>query len=255
MTLTEIAIQRAIKLKEDNFLERVSTLIFRIDELELKISKDLDGISKKVGAEYLSKLQELENLFNEKLSRIPLTPGVQGKEGPTGPIGKEGQRGKDGKNGQPGLNGLNGKNGKDGSSDKPHDLAIKLNTLKGKVNMSVIDGLEEKFKGFLTILKNYRGKQSGGGDVVEAGTGISITRTSGGKRSISTTSTGISILTPTSGVINGINQTFVFTTAPTILYVDNKALQKVSSNGEVNWTGTTTVILTVAPNRDIYGLG
>lgn len=56
------------------------------------------------------------------------------------------------------------------------------------------------------------------------------------------------------GVVNGINQTFVFTIAPSVISVDSNTFQKVSSNGNVNWTGTTSVVLTVAPNADVFGI-
>lgn len=59
---------------------------------------------------------------------------------------------------------------------------------------------------------------------------------------------------PTSGAVNGVNQTFVFTNAPSILFVDGVAKQKVSSDSTVNWTGTTTVVLSIAPNFDIFGI-
>lgn len=60
---------------------------------------------------------------------------------------------------------------------------------------------------------------------------------------------------PTSGAVNGTNQTFVFSTAPSLISVDQgRFMQKVSSDGSVNWTGTTTVVLTVAPTFDIFAL-
>lgn len=62
------------------------------------------------------------------------------------------------------------------------------------------------------------------------------------------------VVTPT-GAVNGINATFVFTVAPVLISVDNgRLMQKVSSDGTVNWTGTTTVTLAIAPNSDIFGL-
>lgn len=56
------------------------------------------------------------------------------------------------------------------------------------------------------------------------------------------------------GVVNGINQVFVFTTAPSVIVLDNgNFMNKVSADGTVNWTGTTTVTLNQAPNFNIYG--
>lgn len=55
------------------------------------------------------------------------------------------------------------------------------------------------------------------------------------------------------GSVNGINNVFVFTTAPNALSIDNVPRQRVSSDTTVNWTIVgTTVTLTVAPNFDLF---
>lgn len=60
---------------------------------------------------------------------------------------------------------------------------------------------------------------------------------------------------PSSGVVDGSNQTFVWATAPNVIVVDQgRPMQKVSSDGTVNWTGTTTTTLTIAPNFDIFAV-
>jgi len=57
------------------------------------------------------------------------------------------------------------------------------------------------------------------------------------------------------GVVDGINDTFDFAVEPNVIVVDQgRTMQKVSSDGTVNWTGTTTVILSVAPNYDIFSI-
>ncbi len=56
------------------------------------------------------------------------------------------------------------------------------------------------------------------------------------------------------GTVNGSNQTFTFTTAPSAIVVDGLTINKVQSDGTVNWTGTTVVILAVAPNFNIFGI-
>lgn len=56
------------------------------------------------------------------------------------------------------------------------------------------------------------------------------------------------------GTVNGGNTSFVFASAPNAISVDGVPKQKVSSDGTVNWTGTTTVSLSVAPNFDIFRL-
>lgn len=58
-----------------------------------------------------------------------------------------------------------------------------------------------------------------------------------------------------SGTVNGSNQMFVFATAPNVICVDEgRVIQKTSSDGTANWTGTTTVTLAIAPNNDIFGI-
>lgn len=55
------------------------------------------------------------------------------------------------------------------------------------------------------------------------------------------------------GAVNGVNDTFVFSSSPNVIVSDQgRPMQKVSSDGNVNWTGTTTVVLQVAPNSDLY---
>lgn len=64
-------------------------------------------------------------------------------------------------------------------------------------------------------------------------------------------------ITPTSGVIDGSNATYVWNVAPSVIVVDQgRTMQKVNSapDSGVNWTGTTTTVLTVAPTFDIFGL-
>lgn len=70
----------------------------------------------------------------------------------------------------------------------------------------------------------------------------------------SSSSGGLSLLTAT-GTVDGSNTSFTFATAPSIIVVDQgRMMQQVSSDGTVNWTGTTSVSLTVAPQNDVYGL-
>lgn len=67
-------------------------------------------------------------------------------------------------------------------------------------------------------------------------------------------SAGLGFLAAT-GTVNGSNTSFTFASAPRVIVVDNVPRQKTSSDGTVNWTGTTSVTLAIAPNFDIYGMG
>ena len=69
-----------------------------------------------------------------------------------------------------------------------------------------------------------------------------------------TVTTGSGKLTAT-GTVDGSNTSFTFSSAPSIIFVDDGApLQQIDQNGDVNWTGTTSVTLTNAPTRSIFGL-
>lgn len=58
---------------------------------------------------------------------------------------------------------------------------------------------------------------------------------------------------PLTGAVNGTNATYTWTIAPNVIVVDQgREMQKVSSDGTTNWTGTTTTVLSVAPNFDIF---
>ena len=57
-----------------------------------------------------------------------------------------------------------------------------------------------------------------------------------------------------SGIVDGSNRVFGFTSAPNAIVVDGVSMQKTAVDGTVNWTGTTTITLTVAPNFDIYAV-
>lgn len=55
------------------------------------------------------------------------------------------------------------------------------------------------------------------------------------------------------GTVNGVNTSFVFATAPSVVVVDGVAMQKTATDGTTNWTGTTTISLTIAPTFDVFG--
>lgn len=76
-------------------------------------------------------------------------------------------------------------------------------------------------------------------------TDITISATGGGG--------SFSVQVPT-GTVNGVNRSFTFATEPQIIALDNmNVMNKVSSDGTVNWTGTTSVTLTQAPSFNIFG--
>jgi hypothetical protein len=57
------------------------------------------------------------------------------------------------------------------------------------------------------------------------------------------------------GTVDGSNRTFVFASAPNAIVVDGSTLQKTDqTGGGINWTGTTTVVMAVAPNYSIFSV-
>lgn len=85
--------------------------------------------------------------------------------------------------------------------------------------------------------------------------GATVTNGGGGVADVVVTGTGggFAVQVPT-GTVNGVNITFVFTTAPQVIVLDNgNVMNKVSSDGTVNWTGTTTVVLNQPPGFNIFG--
>lgn len=83
-----------------------------------------------------------------------------------------------------------------------------------------------------------------GATVANGGGGVAQVTISGGGSS--------GFQRPLSGGLSGTN---TWSTAPNSITVDNLTLQKTSTNGQVNWTGTTTTVLTVQPTQDIFSLG
>lgn len=96
----------------------------------------------------------------------------------------------------------------------------------------------------------------GGGDTVAAGSNVTITTVNGVKTISANASGGSGFQVPLSGVVDGSNKIFVWASAPNSISVDQgRGMQKTSSDGTGNWTGTTTTTLSVAPTFDVFSLG
>lgn len=159
----------------------------------------------------------------------------------------KGEKGDDGEDGEDGISPAIGdivsailpllpepEKGKDGVSIDEDTVVSKLITKIQKekpIDISHIrnatgfmkDGIKYKFEELM----------KGGGNSSSSGTGFQV---------------------PT-GTVNGVNTVFTFTTAPNAIVVDGgRAMQKVSSDGSVNWTGTLVITLTIAPVFDIFGV-
>lgn len=67
---------------------------------------------------------------------------------------------------------------------------------------------------------------------------------------------GLAVLSLISGAVNGTNTSFTFSSSPKMVVADQgRSMQKISSNGEVNWTGTSSPSFTVAPTFDVFAIG
>ncbi len=57
------------------------------------------------------------------------------------------------------------------------------------------------------------------------------------------------------GAVDGVNLIYVYAVAPNAIVVDGTTMRKVAADGiSTNWTGTTTVTLTVAPTFDTFSV-
>ena len=204
----------------------------------------------------------LERLDVDNLTTLKGEKGDQGERGEQGPMGpqgkpgrdgKQGRDGQDGQHGQDGLDGrdgIDGKNGKDGSPDTAKQIAEKLNTLLAEIDFKVLKNVPD-----LTprVINHY-----GGGfpeTQIRAGSNVTVTKDAFGNWVIASTggSGSFSVLAAT-GTVNGTNKSFTFSSAPSVIVVDNgRVMRSTNSDGSTNWTGTTSVTLSVAPNFDIFG--
>lgn len=163
-----------------------------------------------------------------------------GKPGEMGPEGKIGEQGPEGKMGRQGIQGLPGTAGKEGRRG--------LQGLPGVAPTAKEVALELK-----KIPFNYEDIKNAP-DLTDLPKLIAFLK-AGGFRGGGSSTTGATsgFQRPISGIVDGVNQTFGFATAPNVLVADEgRQMQKVSTDGTVNWTGTTTVILSVSPNFDLF---
>lgn len=203
-------------------------------------------------------------------------PVYHGPPGPIGPQGPQGDRGERGEQGAS-ITGPAGKDGQDVSEIEPKILAERLNTLTGAIKAKVIEGLPEKFDirdlkhggKYQLELRDIKGarldtpsrgdvssdmRYHGGGDVVTAGTNITIVTNASGQKVISATSGGLSIVAIT-GTINDSNVSFTALSQPTLLIINGGTYQQ--AGGAITWTyvaGIITLSSPVGSGGSIFGL-
>lgn len=230
------------------------------DYKKAKASAEAERLTQKLteGAPTDKLLANIEKIKGDTGPIGPIGPegkkGETGPMGPMGPVGRPGLPGKDGRDGLNGKDGQNGRDGRDGLNGQSYDPA-EFNALADKINKIPKEEFLQEFvkeevghslarnidiMGMPNFRKLAMGLQAQIDDV----------------RALRSTSSGsLSVLTPTSGTVNGINTSFSYATAPTLMIVDGgRTMQKTSSDGTVNWTGTTSVSLSVAPNFDLIAM-
>jgi hypothetical protein len=234
-----------------------------ISKSELKqIIKDSGNDPKEVVNSLLKKGHALEG-FVERGPQGPVGPqgpqgftGPRGSEGPQGPqgpmglrglTGEPGRPGRDGKDGREGKDGRDGRDGRDGSPDTGDEIIQKINDSEGQIDSSRIKNLPH---GVTQIIEHGGFAET----QIKAGTNTTVTKDVFGNWVISSTGSSGGVILSATGTVNGSNTVFVFSSAPSMIVRDGMMMRQTSSDGTVNWTGTTTITLAVAPNFDLFGL-
>lgn len=154
------------------------------------------------------------------------------------------------------------------------EIIMKINDADLLIAKSSVEGLEELEKTIGEMPREKGGRIGWGahplvvkglGTVIDKntrvidfeGSGIaSVARSKDGVVTVTVNGGGtgsFSVMVPT-GTVNGTNFTFVFSSAPQVIVLDNgTVMNKTNSDTTVNWTGTTTVTLKQAPNFNIFG--
>lgn len=218
---------------------------------QVQVMKGDDGYTPVKGKDYFTET-EVQSMLSFMMSSVK--EGRQGARGPQGESGLRGIPGIDGKDGESPSVSLLVKEvlklvplPKDGASPSPEAIVPHVIKALGKLPKDEALLTKDELVKFL-----QHGGFRGGGDTVAAGAGITITRAGGFATIAATGGSSSGFQQPTSGAVNGVNQTFVFATSPNVLVIDGIPRQKVQSDSTVNWTGTTTVILSVAPTYDCF---
>lgn len=218
--------------------------------------------------ERLQKYRESQNPALAALSHIQMLKGdkgdtVVGPMGPQGPRGETGPQGKSitGPKGDVGPQGPRGEQGKaivgpkgDKGDTGAAGISPSIEAIISELKKLPISFKDLKDAPDLTDLPKLihflkSGGFRGGGDTIAAGTNVTITNVNGVKTVNATGGGGSGYQAPLSGGLTGTN---TWTSAPNVIVVDGVPRQKTSTDGTVNWTGTTTTVLTITPTFDLY---
>lgn len=250
----------------DSFVEQFGAVLDVFLKLKDSNAKDMEGMRNALG-QHIASLKDThqQSIDAHKATLSDMSDGAL-KEQSDGLnfIRDSLRRGVKGLDGKDGLPGRSGRDGSDGSPDAPEDIRVKLEALEGEERLGIpaVHGLQEKLDLIDGTLIKHAQRVIGTStslwhlsDVNVAGltTGQSIKWDGVQWIPYTASASGSGFQVPTSGTINGINATYVWATAPNVIVVDGgRAMQKISSDGTVNWTGTTTTVLTIAPTFDVF---
>lgn len=137
------------------------------------------------------------------------------------------------------------------------DIVKEISSLPNdSIELGMIKGLTEQLENIKQVVHKVASRkmqQVGGGDVVTAGAGVTITRTPGGKRQIAASGSAVTIYQDTvSGTVDGANVTFTVPnaiSAAIMLILGNSSYQLTT---DYTVSGTTITFLT-APDASLSG--
>lgn len=274
----------------ESFLKSVKSPIqqedLESDEIEVKVIKgkrgepgrpgkdaDIDEVTKKTAPIVANNLKA-DTVFLQKIKGEPGNPGLS----PEIDIVEITERVINLLPDQPDFpKAIPGQPGKDGSPDTPKVIIEKINKSRGeKIKRSRVEGLDEVegiARGAARQVQNVISLGGSRQTIIQSNgqtisTGATTLNFINGTLAVPTGNDGstINYTAPSSGggsgfqaissgSVNGSNTVFTWATAPNAIVVDNgRIMQKVSSDGTINWTGTTTTTLAIAPTFDIFGV-
>ncbi len=161
-----------------------------VEDVKSELQAELRSTAKDIAATF-----DAEDIKGDKGDTVVGPKGEKGDRGPEGLPGSDGAKGRDGRDGAPGEKGEQGDQGDAGSPDLPDEVVDKVNAARSKIKLTAIADLPQTLERLTAMTREGRGGKGGqylhgGGDTVQAGTNITITRNSNGTKTISSTSGG-----------------------------------------------------------------